>query len=105
MSGAARPGTAAPRVATAALALGLCSVPLAYLLVGGVLGVVAVLLGIVGVRRADAIGGAGKGRSITGLVSGVVAIIVAARLVAALTLPVEMGEPDEVAPATETGGI
>lgn len=70
----AAPGTGA---ATAALVCGLIAVAIAWVpllvVVGLVLAIVAIALGVTGLRRSRA-SGDGKGRAVTGLVAGVVAL-------------------------------
>jgi DUF1707 SHOCT-like domain len=58
--------------ATAALALGLASIPLAPCLLGGLLGLAAVLCSIPGSR-----GGAGSGRAVIGRILGLVGVAAA----------------------------
>lgn len=74
-------GTAAPprgnRAATAALVCGLIGVAIAWIpllvVVGVVLAVLAVVFGVKGLRQSRASGN-GRGRAVTGLVTGVVAL-------------------------------
>lgn len=66
-------------VAMAALILGILSIPAIITLIGGfILGIIAVILGIVGIRKANKIVGPGsrKGMAVTGLVLGAIAAIV-----------------------------
>lgn len=62
-------------VAIAALVLGLLSVPLIIVLIGPLLALIAIILGIVGVKKANSLGGTGKGMAITGIVSGLLTIV------------------------------
>ena len=73
----ATPGAGSNGIAVGALVLGLLSVPLGIIVLGGPLGLIAVILGFVGVSRARTMGGAGQGMAITGIVSGVLGILVA----------------------------
>jgi len=83
---AAAPGTSTGSngAAVGALVLGLLSVPFGVIVLGGLLGLVAVGLGFLGVSRARAMGGTGQGMAITGIVSGVIGILVAAAAFAVL---------------------
>lgn len=71
------PSTGSNGIAVGALVLGLLSVPLGIVVIGGLVGLIAVILGFVGVSRARMMGGTGQGMAITGIVSGVLGIIVA----------------------------
>jgi hypothetical protein len=64
-------------VAIAALVLGLLSIPLALFIFGGLLGIAAVILGIVGISKARQLGGTGQGMAITGIVSGALGALLA----------------------------
>ena len=65
---------------TTAGVLGIIAVILMFIPVadfgGNLLGVLAVIFGIVGISRANRIGGVGKGMAITGLVLGLIAVLV-----------------------------
>jgi hypothetical protein len=79
------PQPSAPRggtngLAIAALVCGLLALPLAIILVGGLVGVVAVILGIVGLVKAREIG-TGRGMAIGGIVAGGLAVIATIGLV------------------------
>ncbi len=63
-------------VAIAALVLGLLSIPLGFFVFGAGLGVIAVVLGIVGISKARAMGGSGRGLAITGILTGIVGILI-----------------------------
>ena len=68
-------------LALAALILGILSIPAIFTVFGGIiLGIIAVILGIVGVRKANSIVGPGarKGMAVTGLVLGLIAAVVSA---------------------------
>ncbi|MDQ3431530.1 MAG: DUF4190 domain-containing protein [Actinomycetota bacterium] len=69
-------------VAIGALVVGLLSVPLAIFVIGGLLGLIAVILGFVGVSKSKSLRGAGKGMAITGIVSGALGLILAVLVVA-----------------------
>ncbi|MDP9405806.1 MAG: DUF4190 domain-containing protein [Actinomycetota bacterium] len=72
-------------VAIAALVLGLLSVPLALFAgIGGLLGLVAIILGFVGVKKAKEMAGSGKGMAITGIVSGLLGLLLAILVVAGI---------------------
>ncbi len=67
---------------TAALVLGVLGILLAIFLIGGLLGVLAIILGVVGlgrVRRGDA---NNRGVAIGGIVTGVIAVLLVAGIVA-----------------------
>lgn len=78
----AAPSTGSNGMAVGALVLGLLSVPLGIIVLGGLLGLVAVILGFIGVSRAQAMGGTGKGMAITGIVSGFLGMLAAGVVVA-----------------------
>lgn len=73
-----RPGSGSGTngVAIGALVLGLLSVPLGFFIVGALFGLVAIVLGIIGVNRARGLGGTGKGMAITGIVSGALGVLI-----------------------------
>ncbi len=64
-------------VAIGALVLGLLSVPLGLFVIGGLLGLLAIILGFVGVKKANQMAGSGKGMAITGIVSGLLGLALA----------------------------
>jgi hypothetical protein len=80
----------APRngVGTAAGVLGILAVILTFIpyasFIGIVLGILAVIFGGVGISRANRIGGAGKGMAVTGLVLGLIAVVLAVILLIAV---------------------
>jgi Domain of unknown function (DUF4190) len=65
------------QLAIGALICGLLSVPLIFAMppVGGILAIVAIVLGVMATKRANALGGANKGKAITGIVSGALALV------------------------------
>lgn len=68
-------------VALAAMILGILALlGLVFILPGFILGLIALILGIMGVRRANAIAGSGarKGMAITGIVTGAISLILSA---------------------------
>ena len=68
-------------VALAAMILGILALlGLVFILPGFILGLIALILGIMGVRRANAIAGPGarKGMAITGIVTGAISLILSA---------------------------
>jgi hypothetical protein len=70
---------AAPRngMGTAALVLGILAIVLCWTAVGGIiLGVLAVIFGILGIRRAGQRIATNKGMAISGLVTGIVGLII-----------------------------
>ncbi len=72
-------------LALAALILGILSIPAIFTVFGGIiLGIIAIILGIVGIRKANSIVGPGarKGMAVTGLVLGLIAAIVSAVMLA-----------------------
>ena len=73
-------------LAIGALVCGLLSVPLGILLapVGIILGLVAIVLGFLGVRKANELGGTGKGMAITGIVSGLLGALLGVLIIGAV---------------------
>ena len=72
-------------LALAALILGILAIPAIFTVFGGIiLGIIAIILGIVGIRKANSIVGPGarKGMAVTGLVLGLIAAIVSAVMLA-----------------------
>ena len=68
-------------IALAAMILGILALlGLVFILPGFILGLIALILGIMGVRRANAIAGPGarKGMAITGIVTGAISLILSA---------------------------
>lgn len=63
-------------VAIAALVLGLLSIPLGFIIVGGALGVIAVVLGLIGLSKARSLGGSGRGLAIGGIITGLIGIVI-----------------------------
>jgi hypothetical protein len=82
---AATPGNG---VGVASAVLGIVGLGLSYIplldFVGVVLAILAVILGAVGIQRASAAGGAGKGVAVTGLVCGLVALAVGLLFIAVI---------------------
>jgi hypothetical protein len=70
---------------TAAGVLGIIAIVLAVIpfvqFTSFVLGLLAVILGGIGIRRANSIGGAGRGMAITGLVTGLIALVITILLI------------------------
>ena len=73
------PAESRPRngMGTAALVLGIVGLVLSFFLIGGLLGLVAVILGIVGLRRVRRGEANNRGVAIAGIVTGALAILVA----------------------------
>jgi len=70
-------------MATAALVLGILALITSWTVVGGVLlGLLAVIFGIVGLRRANRGLALGRGRAISGIILGLLGILVAGLLIA-----------------------
>jgi len=70
-------------MATAALVLGILALLSSWTVIGGVLlGLLAVIFGIVGLRRANGGVALGRGRAIAGIILGVLGILVAGLLIA-----------------------
>lgn len=68
-------------IALAAMILGILALlGLVFILPGFILGLIALILGIMGVRRASVMGGSGarKGMAITGIVTGAISLILSA---------------------------
>jgi hypothetical protein len=82
---AATPGNG---VGVASGVLGIVGLVLSFIpvldFVGVVLAILAVILGAVGIQRAGAAGGAGKGMAVTGLVCGLVALAVGLLFIAVI---------------------
>jgi Domain of unknown function (DUF4190) len=71
-------------MATAALVLGILALITSFTVIGGVLlGLLAVIFGIVGLRRANRGLAFGRGRAIAGIILGLLGIVVAGALIAA----------------------
>ena len=70
-------------MATAALVLGILALVTCWTVVGGVLlGLLAIIFGVVGLRRANRGLALGRGRAISGIILGVLGILVAGLLIA-----------------------
>ena len=80
------PGYGPPRpssgLAVAALVVGIIGVLTSFVVLGGVLGIVALVLGIIGLGKARRGLASGRGMAITGIVLGVLAILIAAAALA-----------------------
>jgi uncharacterized protein DUF4190 len=71
-------------MATAALVFGILALITSWTVVGGVLlGLLAIIFGIVGVRRANRGLALGRGRAIAGIILGVLSIAIAVAVIAA----------------------
>jgi tetrahydrodipicolinate N-succinyltransferase len=80
----ARPAVGGGGMATAALVLGILALITCWTVIGGVLlGLLAVIFGIIGLRRANRGLALGRGRAIAGIILGVLSIVVAGVLIAA----------------------
>jgi hypothetical protein len=71
---------------TAALVLGIIGLVLSLFLIGGLIGIVAVILGVVGRRLAKRGEAANPGVALSGLILGIVAILVSATVVFAFVV-------------------
>lgn len=69
-----------------ALVLGLLSIPFGVIVVGGVLGLVAVVLGFVGRGRAKRGQASNGGVALAGILTGILGILIAIGVVVAITL-------------------
>lgn len=67
---------------TAALVLGILGILLSIFLVGGLLGVLAIILGVVGLGRARRGEANNRGVAIGGIVTGVIAVLLVGALIA-----------------------
>ena len=78
-----RPGWPAPPSAprngmgTAALVVGIIALITSFFLIGGLLGIIAVILGIIGLVRARRGEATNRGMAIAGIVTGALAILIA----------------------------
>jgi hypothetical protein len=80
----ARPVVGGGGMATAALVLGILALVTSFTVVGGiVLGLLAVIFGVIGLRRARRGLALGRGRAIAGIILGLLGIVVAAVVIAA----------------------
>ena len=80
---AARPVVGGGGMATAALVLGILALITSWTVIGGVLlGLLAIIVGVIGLRRANRGLALGRGRAITGIILGALAIVVAGLLIA-----------------------
>jgi len=79
-----RPGGAPPRngLGTAALVLGIVGLALSIVLIGALPGVLAIILGFVGRARARRREATNGGAALAGIITGVLAVVIAAALVA-----------------------
>lgn len=64
-------------LAIGALVVGILAVPTALFVFGGVLGLVAIILGFLGLKKSKELANAGRGMSISGIVMGVLSILLA----------------------------
>ncbi len=73
-------GQAAPRngLGIAALVLGVLALLSGFFIIGGLFGLVAIVLGIIGARRAKRGEATNRGMAITGIILGVVGVLIAA---------------------------
>ncbi len=73
------PASSAPRngMGTAALVLGIIALVSSFFLVGGVIGLVAIVLGIVGLVRVRRGQATNSGMAVAGIVTGLLAIVIA----------------------------
>lgn len=79
----ARPAVGGGGMATAALVLGILALITSFTVIGGVLlGLLAIIFGIVGLRRANRGLALGRGRAIAGIILGLLGILVAGALIA-----------------------
>jgi hypothetical protein len=70
-------------MATAALVLGILALITSFTVIGGVLlGLLAIIFGIIGLRRANRGLALGRGRAIAGIILGLLGIVVAGLLIA-----------------------
>jgi hypothetical protein len=70
-------------MATAALVLGLLAVITSFTLIGGLLlGLLAIIFGIIGLRRANRGLALGRGRAIAGIILGLLGMVLAGALIA-----------------------
>jgi hypothetical protein len=70
-------------MATAALVLGILAVITSFTLIGGLLlGLLAVIFGIIGLRRANRGLALGRGRAIAGIILGLLGMVLAGALIA-----------------------
>lgn len=87
-------------VAVASLIIGILSLITVCL---SPLGIVAVVLGFVGLGKAKKIGGAGKGMAIGGIVTGILALIVAVLLAVLVVFAADkVDDPDVICGSDET---
>jgi hypothetical protein len=79
-----RPAVGGAGMATAALVLGILALITSFTVIGGVLlGLLAVIFGVIAMRRANRGLATGRGRAIAGIILGVLGIVVAGALIAA----------------------
>jgi uncharacterized integral membrane protein len=70
-------------MATAALVLGILALITSWTVIGGILlGLLAIIFGIIGLRRANRGLALGRGRAIAGIILGLLGIVVAGLLIA-----------------------
>jgi hypothetical protein len=71
-------------MATAALVLGILALITSWTVIGGVLlGLLAIIFGIIGLRRASRGLAFGRGRAIAGIILGLLSMVIAALVIAA----------------------
>ncbi|NAZ73957.1 hypothetical protein GTQ99_00730 [Kineococcus sp. T13] len=122
MSTVQQPGQVQPKngTGTAALVLGILAVvfafiPLVGIVLGPIFGLIAIILGILGMKRANARVASNKGASIAGLVLGIIGVVIAiiaaviaSAVVASVDEAVESAAPSSsatAAPAQETQDV
>jgi hypothetical protein len=78
--------------AVGALIVGLVGILLAIILIGGLLGVVAIILGTLGLSKVKRVG-SGRGMAITGIVTGILSIVISAMVMFGVFVFLQQQDP------------
>lgn len=82
--------TATNVIAIVALVVGILSIPAAFTVIFGViLGIAAIVLGVIGKNKSNEMGGSGRGFAIGGIVTGVIGLLIS--LLIAVTIGALIG--------------
>ena len=83
-----RPGNG---IAVAAMVVGICAIVLCWIpFLDLVLAILAIVVAVIGMRRASRLAGLGQGMAVAGLVTGIVGLLIDLLVVAAIAIPAFM---------------